>query len=55
MNIFTTFYVATMFRKVRYEPLTPYIKACTTSHKICVYALNRNKHTEFGLPSMFQA
>ena len=43
------------------EISTAYIKTCTTNHSsvtiliICVYVLNKNTHTEFKLPSMFQS
>ena len=35
MNIFTKFYLL-QFPKLSYGSLTPYIKACTTSHKMAL-------------------
>ena len=31
MNIFAKFYLTTIFPKLSYRPLTPYIKTCTTN------------------------
>ena len=67
MNMFaklylpTSIYVPIMYLNT-YRPFTLNIKTCATIRKIvteltlmiCVYALNRNKHAELYLPSMFR-